>query len=214
MIFWKKQKEMETSVEEYLAEKQKCLASFAQAIEAYFADGLGGGFEELVEKTHRLETAADAKRREIEDAMYGRALIPAARGDILGMLEAIDLVPNKAESVLHQIWLQSMTVPAEYAEDVKSLAKVNVESFDLLCDAMRHLFTDITQVLPAVAKVCDKEGESDVIERRLIKSIFDSPGDKADKILLKELVLEIGAISDRAENASDRLRIVAIKQQT
>ncbi len=59
----------------------------------------------------------------------------------------------------------------------------------------------------------EKESESDRIERGLIKSVFDAPGDKADKVLLKEVVLEIGAISDRAENAADRVRIVAVKRQ-
>ncbi|MHC4983054.1 MAG: DUF47 domain-containing protein [Planctomycetota bacterium] len=211
MIFWRRQAELENAIEDYLQEAQKCLEALSRAIECYFAEGLSSGFEELVDQVRLSETESDSKRREIESMMYGQLLIPEHRGDILGLLEALDLVPNKAESVSYQIWLQDMVVPAEYADEIKGLVQANVASFQLLCEATRHLFTDVEQVLPTVEKICEKERESDRIERRLIKSIFDSPGDKADKILLKELILEIGAMSDRAENASDRLRIIAIK---
>jgi uncharacterized protein Yka (UPF0111/DUF47 family) len=82
-----------------------------------------------------------------------------------------------------------------------------------LCQAIRYLFTDIEQAVPTIDLVGEKESESDKMERMLIKDIFSSPGDKADKILLKEVILEIGAISDRAENAADRVRIVTVKRK-
>lgn len=213
MIFWKKQKQVQQAVEEYLSEAEKCLDEFARAMEVFFTDGLSDEFESLVSRTCSQESVADRKRREIEATMYGKALIPESRGDILGMLESIDLVPNKAESVLHQIWLQNMSIPPELVEDVKMLVVANCQAFELLAEAAKKMFTDISAVVPAIDSVTAKEGESDVIERRLIKWMFDSDIDKADRILLKELVLEIGAISDRAENAADRLRIIAIKQQ-
>ncbi len=214
MILWKRAKQIENAVKDYLTEAESCLANFSEAFDVYFEEGLSDAFKVLVEKVDAGESCSDRKRREIEEAMYGNALIPESRGDILGMLESIDLPPNKAESVLHQIWVQNMIVPNEYAQRVKALVKVNVESFAMLCDAARMIFAEISKVMPVVEMVTKKEAESDELERELIKAIFDSPGDTADKILLKELILEIGAISDRAENASDRLRIMAIKRQT
>ena len=212
MILWKKQKEVEQAVEDYLAETENCLSAFVEALDLYFAQGLSADFEQGIEKTHRHESQADDIRREIEYAMYNRALMPESRGDILGMLEAIDLVPNKCESVLYQIWYQNMSISPEYADRLKKLAQVNVESFSLLCQGIRYLFTDIEQAIPTIDQVGDKESESDRIERMLIKDIFSTPGDKADKILLKEVILEMGAISDRSENAADRVRIVAVKR--
>ena len=213
MILWKKQKEIEQAVEDYLTETENCLTAFVEAMETYFAESLSAHFEQQIEKTHRHESQADDKRREIEYAMYNRALIPESRGDILGMLEAIDLVPNKCESVLYQIWFQNMSIPQEYTDKLKRLVQVNKESSELLCQAVRNIFSDIEQTLPAIDLVGEKESESDRIERMLIKDIFSSPGDKADKILLKEVILEIGAISDRSENAADRMRIVAVKRK-
>ena len=211
ILFWRRQKELESAIVEYLKETQRCVSSFSRAIDVCFAEGLSNRFAEMVEQTHGFESASDKRRREIENTMYGRAMIPEQRGDILGLLENLDLVANKAESVTYQIWLQNMIVPEQYRHKIKALVQVNVESHELLCEAARYLFTDTSQVLPAVEKVVQKEKESDQIERCLIKFIFDSPGDKVEKILLKELVLEIGAISDLAESVSDRLRIIAIK---
>ena len=213
-MLWRKERQIKQAVEDYLSEAEGCLASFGQAMDVYFAEALSERFHDLEQQTAQAESQTDSKRREIEAAMYGEALIPESRGDILGMLESIDLVPNKAESVLYQIWLQNMIVPQQYVDDMKRLIQANRESFTLLCDAARRIFADISDVMPIVDEVSAKEGESDGVERVLIKSMFDSPGDKADKILLKELVIEIGAISDRAENAADRLRILSIKRQT
>ena len=213
MVFWKKQKQIEEAVEGYLAETEECFESFCQAFDIYCAEGLSGNLQQKIEETHSHESLADDKRRQIENSMYERALIPESRGDILGMLESVDLVPNKCESVLYQIWFQNMNIPVEYHEQLKALVKVNRESYHVLAQAVRYVFAEAQKVIEAVDEVDKKESESDRMERALIKTIFDAAGDKAEKILLKELVLEIGSISDRAENAADRLRIVAIKRQ-
>ncbi|MCK4248639.1 MAG: DUF47 domain-containing protein [Candidatus Omnitrophica bacterium] len=212
-MFWKKQKEIEAAVDQYIKETENCIELATQAFEVYFSEGLGDKYKGIISQVHQSESKADDQRREIERTMYGKALIPASRGDILGMLEALDQIPNKFDSVLHQIDLQSMSVPAEYIDKMKQHVAVNIESYHLLIQGARSLFADMGQVLSAMDKVDAKESESDKIERQLIKSIFDSSMDKADKILLKELVLEIGSISDRAENAADRISIIAIKQQ-
>ena len=213
-MFWKKSKEIQTAVEDYLDQVEACLTAFDKAMAVYFAEPLGESFAELVTATSAAESQADRKRRDIEEAMYGRALIPESRGDVLGMLESIDLVPNQAEDAVQQIWLQGLTVPDQYVADVKKLVSVNCEASTLLCNAARMIFDDISQVVALAEKVTAKEAESDDIERTLIKAVFEAPGDTADKILLKGMIEEIGAISDRAENASDRLRIIAVKRQT
>lgn len=213
-FLWKKQKEIEKSIEGYLEETEQCLSAFGDAFRTYFTDGLGPSFEELVKRAHAYESKCDDKRREIERSLYGRALIPEFRGDILGMLEALDKVPNKCESVLYQIVLENITIPDQYHDKTGKLIEINVESYRILCNAVRCLFTNNSEeLLSAVSHVDQKESESDGIEHEIIKTIFSSDMDKADMILLRDLILEIGSISDRAENVADRLSIIAAKQQ-
>ena len=78
---------------------------------------------------------------------------------------------------------------------------------------MRKLTATLVLALTfSTPAICQKEKEADHIERGLIQAVFAGPLDKADKILLKELFLQIGDLSDRAENAGDRLRIIAVKR--
>jgi predicted phosphate transport protein (TIGR00153 family) len=214
MFFWKKERQVETAIEEYLLVVEAAMSTMSEAFDIYFAEGLCEKFRSLVEKTHEHEHAADLKRRAIESAMYGKSLIPESRGDILGMLEAIDLVPGKCESVLYQVWMQNMSIPAEFTDHIRQLVAVNLESGRALCQTMRELFIRVKNVHGGATMVSESERQSDGIERTLIKQIFSSQIDKVDMILLKELVLEIGAISDLAENAAERLMIISVKRQS
>jgi len=214
MLFWKKERQVQRDVQEYLQAADQCVEGFRQAAEAYLAEGITQRFEQLVEQVHSLEHVADQERRQIEASMYDKALIPESRGDVLGMLEALDLVPNQCSSVLYQIWTQNISMPEQFRDRFLRLVAPNVEAWGLLSEAMRELFGDarrIRQLAPAVAA---KEAEGDQLERGLIREIFASDIDKADKIILKELALRIGDISDRAEDAADRLVIVAAKRQS
>lgn len=214
MLFWKTERKIQNEFESYLQQTEECVALFRNALDVYFTEGLGNHFTELVNQTHRAERLADDRRRDIEMSMYDKELIPESRGDVMGMLEAIDLVPNQCESILYQIWIESLVVPREYHEELSQLIAANTQTVDHLCVIARALFRNPRSVSQGASLVVDSEAASDEIERHLLKKIFDSDMDKSDKILLKDLIQEIGAISDRAENASDQLRIISVKRQS
>jgi len=214
VFFWKKEQKVREDVEAYLKDTEACVEAFARGVEVFLSQGICPQFEKCVEEAHGFEGSSDAKRRDIEASMYNKALIPESRGDVLGMLESIDLVPNQCESVLYQLWTENTEILAEYVERFRQIVTPNVESHGLLCEAMRCLFSDQDEIRSLAVEVSAKEAESDHLERELIKEIFASEMDKADKILLRDLAIRIGEISDRAENAMDRLAIVAAKRQS
>ena len=102
-FFLRKQKLIEKDLFDYLDQWRKCLEDFKNGIEVYLTEGLGEKFDYYVERTHKMESRADDLRRKIEWEMYSKALLPESRGDILGFLETMDQIPNKAESILYQI---------------------------------------------------------------------------------------------------------------
>lgn len=214
MIFWKKQSDVEQMVRAYLAEAERCVQAAGEAFEVYFRAGICDELGGKVERVRQLEWAADQKRREVEQEMFRRALIPALRGDILLLLEALDEVPNECEEVVRELWLQGVVVPDEYRPRMQELVRVNIEANDRLCETVRKLLEDAADVADAADQVVAKEKEADAIEQELIRAIFDSPRDLAEKLLLKQVVTGIADIADRAEDASDRIRIIAVKQTT
>ena len=212
MFFWKKERQIEQAIDSYLQETEQAVATFEKAMARYFEEGLTDRFGQLVELTHEYESAADDQRRQIERAMYRKELIPESRGDVLGMLEALDLVPNQCESVLYQIWTQQLMVPPDYIKHIRELVGISIEAHKLLCQTVRDLFKDPRQVGVGAQRIDEKEGQCDHIERAAIIAIFRSDLEKVDMILLRDLILAIGAISDRAENAADRLNNIAVKR--
>lgn len=213
-FFWRKQRGIENDISDYLKEAEICLTTFRSAIKMYLSEGSSEAFKEAVEETHIHESKADDKRREIERTLYDQALIPELRGDVLGMLESIDTVPNQCETVLYKFLLEGVSVPEEYHRQIEELVDINVDAGRILCEAVRDLFRNPTGILDAGSAVDAKESKSDRIERDIIRAVFASQIEKVDKILLRDVVFQIGSISDRAENAADRLTIVAIKHRT
>ncbi len=65
-------------------------------------------FTDLLEAINALESRLDGIRRDIEMEIYGRRLLPDTRDDVLGMLEGIDQIPNRIQSVTRNLQLQKV----------------------------------------------------------------------------------------------------------
>jgi len=198
---------------EYFDRCDSCFEQFERAFEIYFDEGPETSFDDAVQGVHRAEAASDDLRREIEYLLYGKALLPESRGDLLGLLETFDKLPNIAETVAFLFSCQRMTLPEDLHPAYKGLLRVNVESYRLARRTVDTVMTNPKATLYATKDVENKESESDRLERDLIRSIYSRDMPMGDKLALKEAVLLIGTISDRAERLADRVAIIAIKRQ-
>jgi len=196
----------------YLDKMKETIEMFRKTMEKYFESGLSQEFREMIESAHLSESMADDIRREIELEMYQKSLIPESRGDILGLIEATDSVLNKAQSVLYQIETESLKIPGELKEDFLNLINNNIAAFEGAIEGFRTLFTSLNDVMDKVKEVDKRESASDRTEREMIRRVFSSGYDIGQKILLKDLIIEIGNISDMSEEVTDRLNIVAAKR--
>ena len=211
LFFSKKNKFLEM-IEGYLRKVTECMELAKKALLLYIDKGYCEKFDELVTKTHMAESCSDDLRREIEILLYEKALMPESRGDILGLLETVDKVPNKAESVTFQMQTEVLRIPDEFKPELRKIINMNFDIFADVKRAIRAVFNDIGEVRRITNEIDKKESGSDSMERDLIKKLFSSNINIGEKILLKELIIEIGSISDRAENVADRLNIMAVKR--
>ena len=165
---------------------------------------------------HKAESLADDIRRDIEVLMYSKALFPESRGDILGLLESADKVPNQVEASIQAIRDQNITILPHLIPDIMRLANVCVRCVKTMIEAIQKLFTDYTGATVAVGKIDELETAADHIEAELIQQIFSdvpaTPAESMNKILLRDLVRQIASICDRAENVGDRIRIIVAKR--
>ncbi|MBN95340.1 MAG: hypothetical protein CL928_14945 [Deltaproteobacteria bacterium] len=212
-MFWDKTRRVETMLSDYFERCDTCFEQFERAFEMYFDTGPNEAFDAAVQEVHRAEAASDDLRREIEYLLYGKALLPESRGDLLGLLETFDKLPNIAETVAFLFSCQHMVLPDDLHSAYQDLLRVNVESYRLARHTVDTVMTNPKATLHVTKAVEHKESESDRLERDLIRSIYSRDISMGDKLGLKEAVLLIGAISDRAERLADRVAIIAIKRQ-
>ena len=177
------------------------------------AEGIGEKFDYYVQEVHKTEDRADKMRRKVEWEMYSKALIPESRGDILGFLETMDKIPNKAESLLNQVKLQKLEFPKELNQNLERIVVLSCEAIQLVYEAATKILRRNSDIHKLADEIDAKETECDHAEQDTIEKIFSMDIEKADKILLKEFIIEMGNLTDRAEDVSDRLTILSVKRR-
>ncbi len=211
-FFFKKQRQIESLIYSYLDNLRMTQKFFTEALNTCVKEGVCGDFDFLTARTHKFESKADDIREEIKELMYGKALIPESRGDVMGLLEAIDEVPRVFEQILEIIQTQKLDVPGFIVADVDELLLSSLESCDLMIKQVEALFRKNANVRELVLKIDHIESHCDHIKRRIITKIFDSDIDPFRKLQLKELVVSMGEISDKADLVSRLVNIVNMKR--
>ena len=212
-LFFRKEQQIEELIYRYLDNLKMAEDNFLKAMNVYFQKGFCDEFDFLIEQTHKVESKADDTRYEIETMMYAKALIPESRGDILGLLEAIDQIPGLLELILYMIQTQRLRIPDFLVLDIKELIRVSLECCDLLIKQVQALFKKSGDIRSLVSNIDNNESQCDHIERRIITRIFDSDLDPFQKLQLKEMVIQLGEISDQADRVSRRVHIISTKRR-
>lgn len=211
--FFKKQRQIESLIYSYLEDLKLSQQHFSEAFNICLENGICGDFDFQTDLTHKFESKADDTREEIKTLMYGKALLPESRGDIMGLLEAMDEVPHLFESVLYMIKTQKLVIPQFLILDIKELLGVCLESCDLMLKQVETLFKRSEGIRAYVSKIDHIESHGDHIERRIITEIFDSEIDPFQKLQLKEMVVSIGEIPDQVDRISRRVNIISMKRR-
>jgi hypothetical protein len=207
MVFWKKQRVIETLVLRHAQCVDEALSYFQEALSAYL-EGETKKASELALETHQAEGRADDVRREVEAELLGGALLARSRGEVLEVIEGVDKLANAGEAALDYLLLQRVRIPEEIKPMLREIMVKNQEIFEEVKQALQLLFQDMSQALEHTKAIEIKEGEVDHLERSVIKQLFKMDIDLAEKIQMRGLVEELVELSDRAEDLSDRIDIM------
>lgn len=213
-FLFKKEQRIQKLIFEYMDTVKLCQDSFLKGLQACFLNGsLCEDFDFFIKQTHKFESKADDINDEINNLMYGKALIPDSRGDILGLLGAMDEIPDLFERILYMIQTQRLTVPEYLIVDIRDLIRISLECCDLLTRQATALFKKTEGIRALLNTIDINESHCDHIERRIITKIFESGMDSLQKLQIKDLIVEMGNISDEAERVSRRINIISMKRQ-
>ncbi|MFQ5684170.1 MAG: DUF47 family protein, partial [Candidatus Binatia bacterium] len=104
------QRQIQVELDKYLDDLNTIALDMRGAMGAYLNREMSE-FLHLSQQIDNREHRLDKLRRDIEAEIYGRRLLPDTRGDILGLLENIDKIPNRIQAITREIKLEKVQVP-------------------------------------------------------------------------------------------------------
>ncbi len=171
-------------------------------------------FKEQSRKVHDMEHTADIIRRRIERAMFEGAFLPAYREDYIDLLEKLDRVANKAEDAADTLYLMRPDIPDEIRPAFKTIADLTVEAFQPIPDGIRNLLDGETDISELEEAVESREQQIDKLQFDTIRVLFKGLNmAKVDALLLKVMIDQLCDVSDKIENVTDCMAIIAIKRK-
>lgn len=213
-FLFKHQREIEALFDQYLDAWEECVEIFGRAMASHAESGIDSDFVCLQEEIQTVESQADELRRRIEYRMYQKALLPESRGDIVGLLEHLDLIPNRTETILCTIALLKVEFPPALLHDLGSLIRETLVALKDLLRVARQIFHIREKLYPIIANIDKTESRCDFFERGALKQLFELDDVKGlDKVAIREIVLLIAGLTDLAENIGDRMLVVAAKRR-
>ena len=210
-FLFKKERQLETLIYSYLENLALIQKHFLKAMTTGLKEGVCDDFIFLIEQTHKFESRADDLRDETNELMYSRALIPESREDIMALLAQVDEIPRSFEQILNMIQTQKISFPAFMILDIQELIRISLESCDMMAKQIDVLMKKKEGIRALMATIDQNESHCDHIERRLIIKLFDSDLEPFLKLQLKEMVVVMGEISDKADRVSKRINIMTMK---
>jgi predicted phosphate transport protein (TIGR00153 family) len=206
------QHEIQRKLDDYLERLDAMAADLPTTIAAYLNQD-ADAFKSLFARINETEHGLDNLRREIEEEIYGRSLLPDTRGDILGLLEAIDKIPNRMQSLTREMALQNIRVPRMLHPSLLALANRDALIVGVLISTVRSFLDRPAEVKQGAKEISRHEHEGDVIEQEALALTFEEEAlTLAHQLQLHRLIEGLGSICDIAEDVGDRLVIAALKR--
>ncbi|NLV66080.1 MAG: DUF47 family protein [Spirochaetes bacterium] len=208
---FKATKDLVMKIDSFIDLVSESVLHFEEGLKLYIA-GKEAEFNERLDIIRRVEARADDLRRDIEAQLYVQTLIPESRGDVLELLEDMDDIIDFSKSIMFDFCVEKPVIPAELHDRFIRLAATAVDSTQALVQSTRSFFYDVNTVKDHLHKVKFFENESDHISEKAKRELFALDIDLSRKLHLKTFIVSIDAVSDTAEDISNRLSIATMKR--
>jgi len=178
--------------------------------------------EEMGKEISRVETEADAGRREFMSILHGGAFLPAIRGDLARLAESLDSVADVSEAAMRELLQRKRLMEAissaesrnanvtELWSSIPKLVEATDETVRVMCEAIRALGTDLRVAAEKAKEVDRLEHEVDIIEQGMLVNLYalEEAFDPVSVFQLGEVIRRYENITDRAEDVSDIISIL------
>ena len=203
------------------------LAAHTQAVEEA-AEELGRqlrawlrGEEVKAELVSAAEHAADRAKRELRARINSLRRLPVSRAALLELVWHQDEIADLCQDAALLMALRRPELPVELVEGFSSLGESLVRAvheYHLAVEAFEEALAGglqgdhVEAVEEGVDRINLLEHESDLVERALVRDIYQAEGlGDFDRYHLVQLVLMLGGVVDQTENAAGDLRLIMVR---
>lgn len=208
------QESVQALLQKHVSLVQNSLDKLVEVVDAYAGNGgdEDPGLKERSFELHLIENEADDVRREIQTAITTGSFLPFYRQDYIILAELIDNVANHSVDFSKSLYLTRTKFSPENQKQMKTLASAVVETFTPFPSLIKALFTNPNDVDQISDQICEFEQKCDSIEWKLLKKIYEVETDRSEQFLQRRLIQVLSSIADVIEDASDRTRLIVLKQ--
>lgn len=211
--FWKRGEQVNELILSHLDLVGQAVSLFAAATRAYFVEKDVVKAEALTVETHKAESHADDLRREVETLMVQGALLAPSRRQLLLLVDRIDTLANAAQATLHYLIGQAVLVPPEVEPYVfQILAESEAVLKDVECGVRSLLAGDHKTTLACAERIDERESAVDRLDSEATRRLFALDIELARKLHVRGYFTILTHISDRAEDLSDQMALIAAER--
>ena len=191
----------------------ECGRMFHMAVKCHI-DKKCAEFDDLTDRVAKLESEADAIKRNIRGHLPRGILMPVDKFEFYRYLGQQDKVMDAMEEALYWLSYRPEGVEDDIGQDLAFLVEKVIAPIEdlsplvsMAVDYFRSPSKEQRQKMKSLIRdIRQCENEADYLERDLMHKIFSKIKDPLKVFHLIRLVETIGSIADRAENASDMMR--------
>lgn len=174
--------------------------------------------ETIASKISELEHQADITKNDIRNHLPKSLFLPIDRGQLLDILKTQDRIADKAEDVAVLTTLKQMKLPPSFSNEFNIFLQKNISTFDSALKVVNEMHdllessfggNEAAKVCGMVEEVAYKEHEADLVQRELLKKLFNSEKELTFTSfdLWQKICVAVAGISNESENLAQRIRM-------
>lgn len=173
--------------------------------------------EEISEKISTLEHDADLIKNDIRNHLPKSLFLPIHRENLLEILSIQDSIADRTEDVAVVVTLRPLEILPIFKKEFKLFLQKNIETFNeakMIVKELHELVEssfggmEAEKVRAMVDNVAYREHEADILQRQLLKIVFQAE-EQLNYITFhqwQKLFQSIASISNLSENLAYRIR--------
>jgi uncharacterized protein len=174
--------------------------------------------DKIAERISTTEHEADLMKNDIRNHLPKTLYLPIDRSHLLEILTQQDKIADKAEDIAVLVTLKQIDLPDSFKANFYEFMDKNLECFEAARSIIKEMHEllessfggiEAEKVRSMVDDVALKEHEADIVQRKLLKAIFNSEDEMpySTFYLWQKIFQALAAISNISENLANRIRM-------